>query len=764
MNNFIYSENSFDKNCLKKNETLFTLGNGYLGFRGNFEEGVKSSKFLPKFPIEGTYINGFYESEKIMYGESAYAFPDKGQTLLNVINAKGIKISVGGEEVNLFENNVKAYKRELDLKTGLLKRSFTVELSSGKQVEATFERLVSFEEKSLAAIRLTLLPKNFSGEVKLTSFIDGDVSNLTAEDDPRIGSGLKGRILTPIDKNAENSKLFFSSQTHNTKLIVNCCCEHKVVTDCEYRVENSVSELRSEATYTFHLNEGNPITFVKYISYTDNRFMENQDSLKHCYSAVETGMQKGFDALIEEQRAYLDVFWHNSMVTIEGDEKLDLAMKLNMFHLLQSTGTDGRTNIAAKGLTGEGYEGHYFWDTEIYILPFFLHTMPEIGRKLLEYRYSILDKARKRAREMSHKTGALFPWRTIAGEECSAYFPAGTAQYHICADIAFAIRRYYGATGDTAFMDEMGTEILIETARLWNDLGTYIDEKDGKFCINCVTGPNEYTAIVNNNFYTNFMAKENLLFACECVEDIKKRNNERFVSLSRKIDLKENEMLEWRKAADNMYLPYSKELGINLQDDSFLDKKPWDFENTPKENYPLLIHYHPLVIYRHRVCKQADTVLAEFLCSSSFTKEQKKRDYEFYEPLTTHDSSLSAAIFSIVACEIGKTEDAFKHFSHTALTDFEDIHGNTCDGIHCASMAGAWLCIVSGFGGLRTDGEIPVFNTMLPKELTGYSFRFRYKNSLLEVRVNSGSSEISLIEGDEITVMFNGKKESIHAI
>ncbi len=754
-NEYIYKESSLDRSAFKKNETLFTLANGYIGFRGNFEEGCND----PKISTDGTYLNGFYESEKILYGESAYGFPDKGQTLLNVIDAKPIKMSVDGEVVDLFSSKLSDYSRELDMQGGVLTRSVTVTLGSGKKLKLCSTRLVSMTRQSIAAISYSVTPLNFSGEVTITSAINGNVTNMVAEDDPRVGAGFSGRVLSPTTVKANGADLSISSITKNTKFTVHCLVHHEVSADCTITAETDTLEVRT--IIKPNLTQDNTFTLTKLIAYSDDRFTDTNKAYQSAVQALEDAKAVGFDTLITEQRGYYDEFWQGAAVEIKGNDTLNCAMKLNVFHLLQSVGRDGHTNIAAKGLTGEGYEGHYFWDTETYILPFFLHTDPSISKKLLEYRYNILPKARNRAREMAHDIGALYPWRTIDGDECSAYFPAGTAQYHINADVVFALKRYYLATNDNDFMVKMGCEILAETARLWNDLGSYIPTKGGKFCINCVTGPDEYTAIVNNNFYTNLLASENLLFAADMLEKLKSEDEAAYKALADKISLKNHELSEWRKAGENIYLPYDEKLGINLQDDSFLDKAPWDFANTPKENYPLLIHYHPLVIYRHQVCKQADTVLAEFLCSSKFTKEQKARDYDFYEPLTTHDSSLSAAIFSIVACEIGRTNDAFKHFEHTALTDYHDMHRNTSDGIHAASMAGSWMCVVNGFAGMRTDSGKLIFNTMLPTELEGYSFRVFYLGRMIEIKVSKDSATATRLEGDSITISFNGEEITI---
>ena len=394
----------------------------------------------------------------------------------------------------------------------------------------------------------------------------------------------------------------------------------------------------------------------------------------------------------------------------------------------------------------------------MYIIPAFLYSSPDISRKLLEYRYGTLDKARERAREMSHKKGALFPWRTINGEECSGYFPAGTAQYHINAAIAHAIKKYIEATQDDGFLLSYGAEILFETARLWADLGYFNAGKDGKFCINCVTGPDEYTAIVNNNFYTNIMAKENLEYAYNTAVWMREYHRPEYDRLAAGIGLETEETELWKLAADNMYLPYSEKHGIHMQDDTFLDKKVWDFENIPRENYPLLLHYHPLVIYRHQVCKQADVVLALFLLGHKFSLEQKRRDYEYYEKVTTHDSSLSACIFSIVANDIGYHEEAYDYFIKTARMDLDDYQGNTHHGVHTANMAGSWMCIVNGFAGMRVYDDILSFKPYIHPDWESYSFKIAYRGRLIKLTIRSGETSYELLGGNELEIAHRNKK------
>lgn len=748
------TEDKFDVKDNFKNETIFALGNGYIGFRGDFEENYNWDPSLGSF---GTYLNGFYETRDICYGESFYGNVEESQTMLNVTNGKIIKLYIEDEEFDMRKGSIIEYCRVLDLKEGVLKRHVVWCSEKGKNVSIDITRMVSLTNKHLAAIRYDVTPLNFSGKLSIVSYLDGDVKNRSEGNDPRVGSGLAGRVLQPLKCTAEGSFGEITQATLGSGFSLACAMENVIQAGCAYSIRNICSDLKSGVVYEADAVKGSSIRLDKFITYTTSRdFNENEIAGKAKEIAAKAKVE-GFSQLLHEQHEFMKRFWYRTDVSIEGDEAIQQGIRFNMFHLLQSAGRDGKTNIAAKGLTGEGYEGHYFWDTETYILPYFVCTYPAIARKLLEYRYNTLDDARERAGQMSVK-GALFPWRTIGGKECSSYYPAGTAQYHIDADIAFAIKGYLEATDDTDFLVSCGAEILFETARMWSSLGSFIEHKGNKFCINCVTGPDEYTAIVNNNYYTNLLARENLKYAFDTANWMSANKSEEFEMLSGKIGLSAEEILFWEKAADNMYLPYDEKLDIFLQDDSFLDRAPWDFENTPKDKYPLLLHYHPLVIYRHQVCKQADLVLALYLLSYKFTTDEIKRNLNFYEKFTTHDSSLSESIFSIVSSEAGYYDRAYKYFMSTARMDLDDSHGNTKDGVHTANMAGTWLCVVNGFAGMRIhDGNIE-FKPYLPEEWESYSFRVTYKNRLIEVSVGRKDVKYELLEGEAIEIIADGKK------
>ncbi len=430
------------------------------------------------------------------------------------------------------------------------------------------------------------------------------------------------------------------------------------------------------------------------------------------------------------------------------------AVRWNLFHLAQATWRAEGAGIPAKGLTGDAYDGHYFWDTETWVLPFLAYTQPRIARNLLRFRHSMLDKARHRAAQLDLR-GALFPWRTIGGDEASAYHLAGTAQFHLNADIAYAIRRYVDVRADTSFLVETGAEMLVETARMWVDLGFF--GEDGCFHIHGVTGPDEYTAMVDDNAYTNLMARLNLHYAATVVRLLRSEHPDAFASLQAELTLDDSEPDEWDHAADQMYVPHDPVRGITPQDATFLTHERWDLADVPPASFPLLLHHHPLTMYRRQVLKQADVVMAMFLLGNEFDVEQKRRNFAYYDPITTGDSSLSASIQSIVAAEIGEQDAACEYLDYALLVDLADVAGNASDGVHIASAAGSWMALVFGFGGVRDfDGRL-TFDPRLPQRFRSLAFSLRFHDRQLRVRLTHEEESYALDEGEPLEIVVRGR-------
>ena len=732
-----------DPQTAKREESLFTLADGLLGWRGNYEEGVAAG-----YPtIHGCYLNGFFEQEKIRYGEIAYGYAENSQTMLNVTDGQRIGLACNGRELRIGSEDVIQNERELDLRTGILNRKTVYRIPGGGQLTLCSQRLVSFRRPGVAAIRWTLTADTACA-LELSPLINGDVTNRIVTDDPRVGSGLQGRVLSRPEQWMTDDEArpgwTFAQTTEKSGLGLACSMFCRIP---GREAAIWYQEWQAGDAYEINLSPGQTVELTKACAYAWGKKDGLQEYADQTEKAADAALTAGFDALAAEQKEELDAFWASVGLEIEGDDALLLGMRFNLFHLFQAAGRDGRTNVCAKGLTGEGYEGHYFWDTETYMLPFFDSTQPQIARKLLEYRYSILPLARQRAREMGHAVGALYPWRTIDGHEASAYYPAGTAQVHINADIAMAVRRYVNCSGDKAFLEEMGAEMLVEISRLYYDLGFYDASKNGAFCICGVTGPDEYNALVDNNTYTNLMAAETMLYAAEVAEPLMER-----------LGVTPEEIQKWRDAAGKIYIPRDDQSALIWQDDAFASRVPWPLDSIPRENFPLLLHYHPLVIYRHQVCKQADLVMAMLLLPHRFTEEEKRVAFDYYDKVTTHDSSLSHAAFSALASRIGRMDKAYAYFRDSAVLDLEDTHGNTADGLHMANMAGSWFCLVNGFGGLDTDAGRLSLDPVLPQQLASYAFRVNWQGTCVEVRVNRQGASYRRVSGPEITINASGEE------
>ncbi|MEY8443505.1 glycoside hydrolase family 65 protein [Lactococcus ileimucosae] len=630
-------------------ETLFAQANGFMGIRAS--EPIATEKATP-----GVFVNGFYETHEIIYGENAYGYAKHHETMIKLFDLRRIDIEIDGEALEVLKHQ----ERCLDMHTGLLHEKFVYETVSGKQIMLTLESFASHADRQVYAQHWTISALNFSGQVKITK---------------------KAQLIQP-----QAEKVF------------------------DPRVREASTKMHQEGNCYQTLNSQLKI-YVKFDAFEGTiDLREGQDvMLTQLYqiSKVNHFETHSYEALKKQQIEIFEAFWESSDIEINGDDVLQKGIRVNLFHLFNSAGRDGKTNFGAKGLTGEGYEGHYFWDTEMYLLPFFIHTQPELAKQLLAYRLHILPAAQARAAELDFK-GALYPWRTISGQETSAYFPAGTGQVHINADIAYAFKLYHKVTGDDAFM-EKAKSVIYETANFWLSYGFFSSRG---FEIHEVTGPDEYTVLVNNNYYTNKMAQQNLKYAAELAQQFG--------------DEDENSQL-WAEAAQKMYFVPVNEAGITPQDESFLTKEVWNFEATPSEKYPLLLHYHPMKIYKHQVLKQADTLLAHMLFADETKREQMARDFDYYEALTTHDSSLSRAVYGVVASHLGRHDLAYDFFKDAATMDLTDLQGNAGHGIHAANMGGSWLGLIYGFAGLhRTSDGFSVKNN-LPQAIKGLRFKIKFK-------------------------------------
>jgi alpha,alpha-trehalose phosphorylase len=745
MNGKCIRECKLDSKNLVLNETLYSTANGYLGVRGNFEEGVPKEEKS----IRGTYINAFYDTEPINYEEKFSGYAEYNQKILNVIDSQSLDLYLDEEKFSLYKGKILDYQRIFDLEKGVVTREVHWCSPNGKEIKLITERFASFHTLELFAIRYSVESVNFTGKIKLVSSIDGDVSNISSEDDPRLRAS-SGKNLTVSQIDVKDNIAFISCRTKSSGLDMCCSTSHRLLNEFDAKIEKYSEKINH--IFSSEITIGQICTIEKYAVYTDSRRHDNL--IKENLRINKIVQDNTFDFYLDKQIAFLDKFWDSADVVIEGDSKLQEGIRYNVFQLLQSVGKDRWSNIAAKGISGEGYEGHYFWDTEIYIFPLFLFTDPAFARNLLMFRYNTLDAARERAKQMAHPNGALYPWRTINGDECSGFFPAGTAQYHINTDITYSIIQYVTVTEDYDFLADFGAEILFEVARVMYDTGTF--NNDGVFCINEVTGPDEYSCCVNNNYYTNVMTKYLFNYTKTAWDILSSEYEDKLAELICKINISLSEIKEFSAAAEYMSLPFDEKLQIHPQDDGFLQRKTWNLDKTPKDKFPLLLHYHPLVLYRHQVCKQADTVLAHFLREEETSLDVIKNDFNYYEKITTHDSSLSTCIFSIIASRIGEQEKAYDYFMHTARTDLDNLHNNSQYGIHTACMGGAWISIVFGFAGMRVINGNLHFRPNLPASWDKLSFKIFFKNRRLDITIQENNQiKVNVISGESINIYVN---------
>jgi alpha,alpha-trehalose phosphorylase len=751
-------ETEFYTRFMSQTETIFSIGNGYLGMRGNHDEGIPHDQ-------TGTFINGFHETWPILYGEGAFGFAKTGQTMLNVTDAKVFKLYVDDEPFFLPTASLQLFERTLDMQKGLLERRVLWETAVGKQVLIESKRMVSLEHRHVAAISYQVTVLNANAPVIISSEVVGDQENQSSVVDPRHAKGFQHEVLDAREHYADRMRVMLTHRASNSGMTIACGVDHRIESESAYTCKSECDGDHGRVLFSVNAQRCKPVHIYKFITYHSSRHAATSELATRAERTLDRIVDEGFESLAETQQEFMDDFWQRSDVFIRGNSEavgrhkreIQQAMRWNLFQILQASCRAEGTGIPAKGLTGQTYEGHYFWDTEIYLFPFLIYTAPWIARNLLRFRYSMLEQARIRARELNLK-GALYPWRTINGEEASAYYAAGTAQYHINADIMYALKKYVDITDDKALLYHEGAEMLVETARMWEDLGFYSERKGGKFCIHGVTGPDEYTTVVNNNAYTNLMARENLLFAVKTVNNMRDIYPEQYETLLHRTKLLPSEIEAWQRAAENMYIPYDRKLGIHPQDEDFLDLERWDIKNTPRAHFPLLLYYHPLVIYRYQVIKQADVVLAMLLLGNRFTRQQKQRNFEYYDPLTTGDSSLSACIQSIVAAEVGDREKAIGYARYAVLMDLADIGGNVADGCHIASMGGTWMVAIYGFAGMRDfDGQIS-FAPKIPQYIDELRFPLNIRGQVLRVSMTSQKATYLIEKGIQLEIVHQGKK------
>ena len=737
-------EDPVDLASLAQSESVFALSNGHVGLRGNLDEGEPHA-------LPGTYLNSVYEERPLPYAEAGYGYPPSGQTAINVVNGKLIRLLVNDEPFDVRYGTVRRHERELNLRSGVLRRTCEWTTPSGITVQVRSTRMVSFVYRSIAAIEYEVRAVSEPIQVVVQSELVANEQMPPMSGDPRAAAVLEAPLRSEQFA-CDKSRMVMIHQTKRSELRVGAGMDHIVHCDAPWTTQSTCAEDLGRYTVTARLHPGESLRLIKLLAYG----WSSQRSLPAIRAQVEAALTaaqaSGWDWLLESQRRYLDDFWKRADVEVDGDDEVQQAVRFALFHVLQASARAERRPIPAKGLTGTGYDGHAFWDTETFVLPVLTYTAPEAAADALRWRHMIVPKAQERARQLG-LAGAAFPWRTITGQECSAYWPAGTAAFHINADIADATIRQIWATQDDEFARECGMELLVETARLWMSLGAL--DADGRFHIDGVTGPDEYSSVADNNIYTNLMAQRNLRGAADVVA--------RYPDRAAELGVGDEEVASWRAAADGMAVPYDEQLGIHPQADNFTRHAPWDFAGTPPERYPLLLHYPYFQLYRKQVVKQADLVLAMHLRGDAFTPEQKLRNFDYYEGLTVRDSSLSACTQAIMAAEVNHLDLAYDYLGEAALMDLGDLEHNTRDGVHIASLAGAWLGLVAGLGGMRDHGEVLRFAPHLAGSLRRLRFALTWRGRRLRVEVTADTATYELLAGDALELEHEGERLTVKA-
>ncbi|MFC8079739.1 glycoside hydrolase family 65 protein [Streptomyces sp. NPDC057307] len=736
-------ETELNLDVLPQSESVFALSNGHVGWRGNLDEGEPHG-------LPGSYLNGVHELHPLPYAEAGYGYPESGQTVINVTNGKIIRLLVDDEPFDLRYGQLRSHERVLDLRAGVLRRTCEWTSPAGSTVRVRSTRLVSFTQRAIAAVSYEVEAVDSEVRIVIQSELVANEQLPDAATDPRAAVALEAPLQAE-ETFASGNRLRLVHSTRRSCLRVGAAADHVVsgpeptTTECES--DDDIARL----TVTSVLAPGKSLRLDKLVAYGWSSTRSLPAVGDQVDAALAGAASVGWKGLAEEQRAYLDDFWRCADVEVEGDEEIQQAVRFALFHVLQAGARAEQRGIAAKGLTGSGYDGHAFWDTEAFVLPLLTYTSSDAVSQALRWRQSTLPAARERAEQLGLR-GAAFPWRTIEGSECSAYWPAGAAAFHVNAGIADAVVGYLSATEDEEFERDCAVELLVETARLWRSLGHH--DHHGAFHIDGVTGPDEYSAVVDDNTYTNLMARTNLLAAADIVE----RHPDRAAQLG----VDDEESATWRDAADAMHIPYNDELRVHEQDNGFTGHQQWDFEGTRPDQYPLLLHFPYFDIYRKQVVKQADLVLAMFKCGSYFDADHKARNFAYYEAITVRDSSLSACCQAVIAVETGHLRLAYDYLTEAAQMDLEDLEHNTRDGLHIASLAGTWTALVAGFGGMRHHGDRLDFSPRLPEQISRLAFTVQFRGRHLRVEITPTTATYTLPTGDPLKIHHYGDLVTVH--
>jgi alpha,alpha-trehalose phosphorylase len=717
-----------DVERLGHTESVFALSNGNVGWRGTIDEGEPGS-------VPGSYLNGVFERHPMPYAEGGYGYPSFGQSVIDVPNGKVLRLLVGDEPLDLREGTLRRHEQRLDFRTGILTRRLEWTSPAGRSVRVISERLVSLTHRAVAAVSYEVEAVGPGGWVTVQSELVAGEQSPPEHPDPRVREALTAP-LESLAHSVQDDRVTLVHRTKRSGIGVAVAMQHTVTAPRTPVVESEASPDVGRTSVGVLLEEGERLRIVKTVAHEWSGSLSPAALRNRAEAGLRDAVRAGWERLAAEQTERLDDFWACADVEIDGDARLQQAVRFALFHVFQAAARAGIRPIPGKGLTGPGYGGHTFWDSEGFVLPVLTYTAPEAAANALRWRHATLEAARDRARQL-HFAGAAFPWRTIDGVESSGYWPAGTIAFHINADIAAAVLRYVRATGDDAFERDVAAELLVETARLWMSVGRW--DHSGGFHIDGVTGPDEYSAVADDNVYTNLMAQQNLAAAADAAR--------RHPGKAGELGADDAEVAGWTAASAAMTVPYDARRGVHSQSAGFTDHERWRFDATPADRYPLQDHYPYFDLYRKQVVKQADLVLAMHFRHDAFSAEEKARNFAYYEALTVRDSSLSAASQAVLAAEVGHLELAADYLTEASRLDLDDLHLNTDDGLHLASLGGIWIALTAGFGGMRHGGDGLRFDPRLPSSLHRMGFGMRIGESTLRVDVTPDETTYRLRGG-----------------
>ncbi|MGS2737793.1 glycoside hydrolase family 65 protein [Sinomicrobium sp. M5D2P17] len=747
-------EEGFDKDRVKSSESLFSIGNGAMGQRANFEENYSGPAF------QGSYIAGVYYPDKTKVGWWKNGYPEYFAKVLNAPNWIGIDVEINGEKLDLARcTEVRKFRRELNMKEGWYHRSFEAVLKNGTEVRVDARRFLSLETDELGVIKYEVTPLNRDARVIFLPYVDAGITNEDANWDEK--------FWEPLETRHSAREAFVVARTFKTHFKVATFMHNTLFRNGE---ELHAKPLATQAgddriclAYEVAVSKGEQAILQKLGGYTVSTNHHEDKLVTAAQEVIRKGVKKGYETLLEEQKkAWADI-WEMADITIQGDVKAQQGIRFNIFQLNQTyLGKDARLNIGPKGFTGEKYGGSTYWDTEAYCLPFYMSTKnQQVARNLLAYRYNQLDKAIENAEKLGFTGGAaLYPMVTMNGEECHNEWEITFEEIHRNGAIAFAIYNYYRFTGDYSYIPEKGLEVLIGIARFWKQRATYSTAKN-KYVILGVTGPNEYENNVHNNWYTNYIAQWCLEYAAEQVRKVKTEYAPDYVRITEKTGVKDAEIRQWEEVAGAMYFPYAEEHGVYLQQDGFLDKELIKVSDLDRSQRPLNQKWSWDRILRSPYIKQADVLQGFYFFEDHFTREELEKHFDFYEPFTVHESSLSPCVHSIQAALLGRMEQAYEFYLRTSRLDLDDYNKEVKEGCHITSMAGTWMSIVEGFGGMRVKDNILHFNPKIPAQWEAYSFKINFRGQVLKINVKATGTEFTL-EGDTaLIVMVNGKQVTV---